>query len=122
MTLKELSAAEKDAVADLMVMAMFTDGHLATAEDDRIHQLLTQLGYAEKSDRDVAYGAAVTRVRKRWNTIAEMRAHAANVASAFAGTDRKNLALQSIESVIKSDDKVGQQESEYLAAVRQALR
>lgn len=122
MNLTELSTAEKLAVLDLAILAMYSDAHLALAEDRRMQELLVRLGYIDKLDRESRYGAAVTRVRQQGNTLAALREHAQELAQTFKTAPKRTLALEAIDAIINSDNKVSAQESEYVTAVRMALQ
>ena len=62
MDLKSLNADERNALLDALVLAMYSDAHLARAEDVRIDRFLTAMGFAEKSDRDREFDIMARRI------------------------------------------------------------
>ena len=57
------SEAQRRALFDLLILAMYADGHLTTVADEQIEQLLVAMGFTEESDRQREFDAAVTRMR-----------------------------------------------------------
>ncbi len=51
------------ALFDLLILAMYADGHLTTFEDERLRELLAAMGFTERIDRQREFDAAVTRMR-----------------------------------------------------------
>ena len=49
--LTAFSAAQQRALFDLLILAMYADGHLTTVEDDQLQKLLTAIGHTEEFDR-----------------------------------------------------------------------
>ena len=75
MNLKDLNDQQRKALLDLAMLAMYSDGHLASAEDERVHRLLGAMGYDEESARNREYDAAVARVSRHAGTAAGARGH-----------------------------------------------
>ena len=62
---KEFTTTQQHALLDLAMLAMYADGHLASAEDARVHRLLEMLGHGTEYDRNQQYDAAVSSVVSR---------------------------------------------------------
>ena len=57
------SAAQQGALFDLLVLAMYADGHSTTFEEKQLQELLAAMGFTEKLERQREFDAAVTRSR-----------------------------------------------------------
>jgi hypothetical protein len=71
--LTDFSADQYQALFDLLVLAMYADGHLTTVEDEQLQKLLTAMGHTEESDRQREFDAAVTRMRPFVQSIRKPR-------------------------------------------------
>jgi len=121
MNLKNFTAPQREAMLDLALLAMYADGHLASAEDERVHRLLTAMGAETEHDRGRQYDAAVARVRRPAVTADAARDHAAKLAGAFATADERRNVLAVLDELAASDSQVAAQERGYLATVREAF-
>ena len=121
MDLKKLSAAQRDALLDSLVMAMYSDTHLTRAEDARIERILSAMGFTAKFERDREFDAAVTRVRKFADTATATRETIQNLASSFSSRDECNQVIQSLTELIGSDSRVSVEETRFLETVKAAF-
>ncbi len=80
--LSDFTVEQRQALIDLLVLAMYADGYLASNEDALIERLLTEMGYATPYDREREFDASVTRVRKYTENPDTARAHATILAKA----------------------------------------
>jgi hypothetical protein len=71
------------AFLDLAMLAMYADGHLASAEDERVHRLLTAMGLGADYERNAQYDAAVSRIRRHSQTAEAVRTHVLTLAESF---------------------------------------
>jgi hypothetical protein len=63
------SAAQKQALFDLLILAMYADGHLSSVEDEQLQKLLAGMGFVDEIDRQREFDAAVTRIRPSMQSI-----------------------------------------------------
>ena len=82
MDLKTFTDAQRQALLDLAVLAMYADGHLSTAEHERVERLLTGMGLTSDYERAALYDASVSRVSRHSGTLEAVRAHARKLAEA----------------------------------------
>ncbi|MCD6052672.1 MAG: hypothetical protein K0Q55_4090 [Verrucomicrobia bacterium] len=122
MNIKDFTEAQKQALLDLTMLAMYADGHLASAEDARVHRLLSGLGYATEYDRDTQYDAAISRVSRQALTVKTAQAHAVKLAEAFTTPVQRLKVHDLLGDLVTSDSRVSLQEGEFLSVVREALR
>lgn len=118
----DLNAAQKESLLDLAILAMYADGHLAAKEDERIHRLLTALGYASEYDQNVQYDSALRRVSPHAQNGNAARQHAVTLADAFTTAEQKRRVLELLDGLVTSDNSVALQETVFLSTVREALQ
>jgi uncharacterized tellurite resistance protein B-like protein len=122
MNLRSLSEPQVAALTDLLVMAMYADGHLASAEEARIHELLGQAGAATDSERDQKLDAAVTRVRQHAGTAAAAQAYATRLAQAFQTWNERRQVLDLVDALVASGSHITLTEGTLSDVVREALK
>ena len=122
MNLKNFNDEQRQALLDLVMLAMYADGHLTAVEDDRVARLLTAMGFTTDYDRGKHFDASVSRVSRHSATAAGARAHASELAQQFTTKEQRRDVQSMLEDLVGSDDKVSPQENNFLAAVRAALQ
>ena len=122
MNLKDFNPSQRQALLDLAMLAMYSDGHLATTEDERVHRLLASLGFDEESEQNRQYDAAVSRIIRHSETVAAARTHAVTLAKTFATRDHRQRVQKVLDDLISSDNKVAPQEQTYLAVIQEAFQ
>ena len=60
MNVQVFNEAQQQALLDLLVLAMYADGHLGSAEDDRVRRLLAAQGQTAEYDQATAGQAIAT--------------------------------------------------------------
>ena len=118
MDLKHLSAEKRNAILDVLVVAMYSDAHLARAEDARIERLLSAMGYAAKFERDREFDAAVTRIRQYSDPVTANREVSQNLAKAFSSSADRNQIIHSLTELIGSDSRVTAEETRFLETIK----
>jgi uncharacterized tellurite resistance protein B-like protein len=121
MNLKDFTEPQRQALLDLALLAMYADGHLATAEDERVQRLLTAMGFSTDYERGQHYDAAVSRVRSHSSTAAAARTHATALAQNFASKEQRQRVHDVLDDLMSSDSRVAPQESTLLGVVKEAL-
>lgn len=122
MNIKDFTEAQKEALLDLTMLAMYADGHLASVEDKRVHRLLAALGYATEYDHNKQYDAAISRVSRPALTAKTAQAHAVFLAESFTNPEQRLKVHELLGDLVTSDSRVSLQEGELLAVVREALK
>jgi uncharacterized tellurite resistance protein B-like protein len=122
MNIKDFTEQQRQAVLDLATLAMYADGHLATAEDDRVLRLLGTMGFTTDYDRGKQYDAAITRVSRHSATAESARNYAATQAQAFSTREQRRAVQELLNTIVTSDGQVSPQENSFLAAVREVLQ
>ena len=121
MNIKDFTEQQKQALLDLVTLAMYADGHLASAEDERVLRLLGAMGYSTDYDRTRHYDAAVSRVSRHSQTASNAQAYAHQQAQAFTTREQRRVVTQALDDVVTSDSHVSHGENTLLALVREVL-
>ena len=121
MNLAQFSPAQREAVLDLALLAMYADGHLAAAEDQRVQLLLTALGCASESESQREYDGAVGRISRHSGSVASATAHAAELAKSFVTSAERREVLTVLDRLVESDRHIAAAETDLLAAIKEAL-
>jgi len=122
MNIKEFTEQQQQALLDLVTVAMYADGHLASADDERVLRLLGTMGFTTDYDRSKHYDAAVTRVSRHSQTAESARAYAATLAQAFSTREQRRMVEGMLDDVVTSDSHITLQETSLLSVVREALQ
>jgi hypothetical protein len=116
------SAAQQRALFDLLVLAMYADGHLTTVEDEQLQKLLTAMGYTEESDRQREFDAAVTRMRPFVQSIQKAKEEALLLAEAFTVRSQQKQVYEAVQQIMTSDKHVSSWETTLLSELRLRFR
>ncbi|MEQ2009283.1 MAG: TerB family tellurite resistance protein [Limisphaerales bacterium] len=122
MNLTDFNDTQRRALLDLTMLAMYADGHLAAAEDERVGRLLAALGCETDYDRAKHYDASVARTRHHSGSTDSGRAYAALLARQFTTPAHRRQVLDVLDDLVTSDSSVAAQECGFLAVVREALQ
>ena len=109
------SAAQQRALLELLVLAMYADGHLTTIEDEQLQKLLTAFGHTEEFDRQREFDAAVTRMRPFAQSIQKAKEQALLLADAFTTRSQQKQVYQAVQQIMTSDQHVSSWESTLLS-------
>ena len=112
------SAAQQQALLELLVLAMYVDGHLSMWEEAWLQELMTQMGFQEEAARQREFEAAVTRIRPSVKHIQTAKDHALGLVTAFTQRDQQRKVYAAIEWVMGSDGHVSTWESMLLFELR----
>jgi uncharacterized tellurite resistance protein B-like protein len=121
MEIARLNDPQRRALLDLLILAMYADGHLDLAEDARLQRLLASMGIETKYDRDRVLDDSITRLREYSQNSRVARERAIQLAQLFTDAEQCRGVYQLIEQQVNSDNNVAPAEHEFLSAIRQAL-
>ncbi|HBW18503.1 MAG TPA: hypothetical protein DEH11_05560 [Actinobacteria bacterium] len=113
--LNGFSAAQQRALLELLVLAMYADGHLTTIEDEQLQKLLTAFGHTEEFDRQREFDAAVTRMRPFAQSIQKAKEQALLLADAFTTRSQQKQVYGAVQQMMTSDQHVSSWESTLLS-------
>ena len=109
------TAAQQRALLELLVLAMYADGHLTTIEDEQLQKLLTAFGHTEEFDRQREFDAAVTRMRPFAQSIQKAKEQALLLADAFTSRSQQKQVYGAVQQIMTSDQHVSSWESTLLS-------
>lgn len=121
MEISRLTEPQRRALLDLLILAMYADGHLDLGEDARLQRLLTAMGVETEYDRDRELDDSITRLREYSQNPRIARERAAQLVQCFTDAEQRRGVYQLVEQQVNSDTKVVPAEHEFLSAVREAL-
>jgi len=118
----DFSASQQRALFDLLILAMYADGHLTTVEDGQLLELLMAMGFTEESDRQHEFDAAVTRLRPAVQTIWKAKEQALSLANAFTTRNQQKRVFAAVEQMMAADLHVSSWENTLLMELRMKFR
>jgi hypothetical protein len=110
-----LSPAQQRALFDLLILAMYADGHLTTVEDEQLQKLLAAFGRKEEFDRQREFDAAVTRIRPFIQSIQKAKEQVLLLAEAFTTRSQQQQVYEAVQLIMTSDKHVSSWESTLLS-------
>jgi uncharacterized tellurite resistance protein B-like protein len=121
MNISEFTQEQKQALLDLLLVGMYADRNLASAEDERIKKILETFQFKSDYDRQQYLDAAFTRVRRHTGTFASIRSFVSTLAVQFSTAEISQKTFDILEDLLASDGNVTNEESEMLALVHDAF-
>ena len=116
------SATQKQALFDLLILAMYADGHLTSFEDEQLQKLLAAMGFVDEIDRQREFDAAVTRIRPCIQSIHKAKELALGLADEFTDRAQQTKVLAAVHKIMSSDFNVSTWESTLLSELRMKFR
>ena len=120
--LSGFSITQKQALFDLLILAMYADGHLSTFEDVVLKKLLESMGFADEIDQQREFDAAVTRIRPMLKNIYTAKQHALLLADTFTARSQQIQVLAAVHNIMSSDFNISTWESTLLMELRMKYR
>lgn len=118
----DFSVAEERALFDLLVLAMYADGHLTTFEDEQLQKLLAAMGFTDEADRQREFDAAVTRMRPSIQSIHQAKTQALALAATFTQRAQQKQVFSAVEQMMTSDQHITSWENTLLMELRMKFR
>jgi len=116
------SAAQLGALFELLILAMYADGHATTFEDQQLQSLLAALGFTEKADRQREFDAAVTRLRPAVQSVWKAKQQALLLAEPFTDRTQRKQVFAAVEQIMTFDHHVSNWENTLLMELRMKFR
>ncbi|SPE60545.1 hypothetical protein SBV1_460004 [Verrucomicrobia bacterium] len=122
MNVTGFTAEQKQALLDLLIIGMYADHNLASAEDARVEQLLDTFQFASEYERDKFSDAAFTRASRQSGSPEAIRAYVGQVASHFPTREVRQRAYDILDGLLTSDGRVTSEESKLLSATKEIFQ
>ena len=116
------SATQKQALFDLLILAMYADGHLSSVEDEHLQKLLEAMGFVDEIDRQREFDAAVTRIRPNIQSIYKAKELALGLADEFTGRPQQKQVFAAVEQIMTFDNNISTWENTLLSELRMKFR
>jgi nicotinamide mononucleotide adenylyltransferase len=120
--LTDFSTAQQGALFDLLILAMYADGHLTTAEDGHLKQMLMAMGFDQAPDRQREFDAAVARMKPAVQSFWKAKAQTLLLADAFTDRKQQKLVFAAVEQIMAADNHVSSWENTLLMELRLKFR
>jgi uncharacterized membrane protein YebE (DUF533 family) len=122
MEISRLNEQQRHALIDMLILAMYADGHLDLGEDARLERVLVAMGVDTEYDRDRVLDDSITRLRDYSRNAQVAREKAVELAKSFTDPEQCRGVYQLLEQQVNSDTSVVPAEHEFLSAMQQALK
>ena len=122
MKITEFTPEQKQAVMDLLVLGMYADRNLATAEDVVVQKLLDSFHFASDFERDRFSDAAFTRTTRHAESPEAVRAYVSELARHFPTSDLRQTVYKRLNELLTSDGRVTTEECQLLSALKTAFQ
>jgi hypothetical protein len=121
MTLAQLTPLQREALTDLLVLGMYSDRHVASAENEAMQKLAGEFGLESDYDRQQFVDASFARVNRQPDGADARRHFLLQLAQNFHSSEQKGLALATLRSLLASDSKMTGSESDFLRLVQELI-
>jgi hypothetical protein len=118
---KGFSEEQKEAIADLFVLGLYQDRHVASAEDERVKLLLDSFGFPSDYARQQFIDSSFGRVNKHPQTPESIRSAVFESALQFKNEKQRRQAFDALTELLASDNQVTTEENAFLKMVEEAL-
>jgi hypothetical protein len=122
MNIAGFTQEQKQALFDLLVVGMYADHNLTSAEDDRIQKVLDAFELPSDYERQRFSDAAFTRASRQAGSPEAIRAYVTQVAGHFQDRDIRRRAYDILDDLLTSDGRVTSEESQLLSATREVFQ
>ena len=119
--LTDFTQEQRQTLLDLLVLAMYSDRHLARSENAAIEGVLSAMGLSNDHDRRREMDASVTRIRPHAEKPEAIRAYVSELARAFPRRDHRRSVSDLLTELMASDSKVAPQEGQFLSLVKESF-
>jgi uncharacterized tellurite resistance protein B-like protein len=118
----DFTPEQKVAVLDLLIIGMYADHKLTSAEDDRIQKMIDTFSFPSDYERQMFTDAAITRASREAVSPEAIRACVNKLAAHFPTPEVRRKAYHMLNNVITADGQVSAEESQLLTATREAFQ
>lgn len=118
----DFSTSQQRALFDLLILAMYADGHLTTVEDVQLNKTLVAMGFVEAPDQQHEFDAAVARMQPFVQSIWKAKDQAIVLANAFTDRKQQKQVFAGVEQIMLADNHVSAWENALLMELRMKYR
>ena len=121
MSISQFNSAQRELLADLVLLGIYSDGHLAVSEDAALSRLLDAIGPEGAPEREAYSDAAISRVRRLLEIPAAVEARLFSSAIIFPDAGQRAAALHAVNQALNADGKITTAELKFHARLKAAL-
>jgi uncharacterized tellurite resistance protein B-like protein len=122
MNITGFTPEQKQALVDLLIVGMYADHNLASAEDERIQKALDTFQFQSDYERQTFSDAAFARASRQTGSPEAIRAYVTQLASHFQTQDVRRRAYDILNDLLTSDSHVSSEESQLLSVTREVFQ
>ena len=120
--LSTFSAVQQQALFDLLILAIYADKKVSSADDQDLQQLLIAMGHTNEMDRQREFDAAVARILPSTKSVQTAKKLALGLAEAFTDRQQHKQVYAMVQAKLSSDHHVTAWESTLLSELRLKFR
>ena len=120
-SMPSLTQPQREAIFDFLLLAMYADSALKLAENERIYEIVSGLGWESYQDPSQYSDLATARVRKASETDADMREFLAALSVRLENEDARTFALALLLRLLDADKQVDESEQSFHAVAKAAF-
>ncbi|MHB1307315.1 MAG: hypothetical protein ACYC23_09570 [Limisphaerales bacterium] len=113
--------SQQEALLDLLVLGMYSDGRLTAIEDDRIQSLLAGMGCESRPEGERLFDASVTRVRQHLEPPDATLDFVMELARRFPGRELQGRVQALLDELLAADSQLTTEERLFEGLVRDAF-
>src|SRR6187397_1357150 len=119
MNITGFTEEQKQALLDLLIVGMYADHNLASAEDKLVGQLLDAINFPSDYERQKFSDAAFTRVSRQSGSPEAIRSCVSQLADHFPKSQIRKRAYDILDDLLTSDGRISSEESKLLSTMRE---
>jgi hypothetical protein len=119
MNLTHFNSDQVDGLLELLVLGMYADGHLASAEDATIRRFAAAAGLPAGYDMDKSLDRAVSVTSRHGSDSKEIADHLEELARVFTSTEIKREVLDALGKVHLSDSSEAEAEKKFMRLAKE---
>ena len=117
---EELEQIEKEAIVDLLLIAIYADNHLSLAENEILKEEVDKFSWEASIPLDIYFKDATSRARNALDSDKTVEAYLETISSRLSSRYSKSKALDLLSKLFHSDGKVDSEKA-FTLKVRKAL-
>ena len=116
---EEITQAQREALIDIAVWAMYVDGAIKHEENEQVDEVIQSLDNAAAIPLSQYLYTSIAKVRKGWNDQEGSEVLLKNISDRLESPEMKRTAFALCEGVTHADDDLADTEQAFLDRVRQ---
>jgi len=118
LTRRDLTQAQREALVDLVVWAMYVDGTIKHEENEQLDAVIRQLSTAAPIPLDRYLYTAIATIRDAWHDPARSERILAHIDTRLATPEIRHTAYALCQAVTQADGELATTEASFLERVR----